>query len=52
MCEREITVHLKVSRRTFVWGSAALLMCCAANEVVSDGMTMTTYAPAPSGAPF
>ena len=49
MNEREITIHLKVSRRTLVWAAAALLLCCSANEVVSESMTLTTYYPAPAG---
>jgi hypothetical protein len=49
MNEREISIRIRISRRTFVWCMAALLMCCAANEVVSESLTMTTYYPAPSG---
>ena len=49
MNEHEITIHIKVSRRTFVWAAAALLMCCSANEVVCESLTMTTYYPAPTG---
>jgi hypothetical protein len=49
MSEREVTIHIKISRRTFVWAAAALLMCCSANEVVSESLTLTTYYPAPSG---
>ena len=49
MNDREITIHVKVSRRSFIWAAAALLMCCSANEVVSESLTMTTYYPAPSG---
>jgi hypothetical protein len=49
MNEREITIRIKVSRRTAVWAAAVGLLCCAANEVVSESVTMTTYYPAPSG---
>jgi hypothetical protein len=49
MNEREIIIRIRISRRVFVWASAVLLMCCAANEVVSESLTMTTYYPAPTG---
>ncbi len=49
MHEHQIVVHVKALRRIFVWGAAALLICFAANDVVSESMTMTTYYPAPSG---
>jgi hypothetical protein len=49
MNEHEIIIQIKVSRRTFVWAAAALLMCCAANEGVSESLTLTTYYPAPTG---
>jgi hypothetical protein len=49
MNEHEIVIRIRISRRTFVWAAAALLMFCAANEVVSESLTLTTYYPAPSG---
>ena len=49
MSEREITIRLKVLRRISAWGAAALLMCCAVNELLAESMTMTTYYPSPSG---
>ena len=49
MMDRDITIRIKVSRRMFVWGAAVLMLCCSANELVSESMTMTTYYPAPSG---
>ncbi len=49
MNEHKITIQVTVSRRTFVCAAAVLILCCAANELVSESMTMTTYYPAPSG---
>jgi hypothetical protein len=49
MNDRDIHIHLRISRRALVWGAAIVLLCCSANEVVSESMTMTTYYPAPSG---
>ena len=49
MNDRDIHIHMRISRRALVWGAAVLLLCCSANEVVSESMTMTTYYPAPTG---
>jgi hypothetical protein len=49
MNERDIHIHVIISRRALIWGAALVLLCCSANEVVSESITMTTYYPAPSG---
>jgi hypothetical protein len=47
--DREIHIHVKITRRTLAWGLASLLLCLAGYEAVSESLTMTTYYPAPSG---
>jgi hypothetical protein len=49
MSERDIHIHVRISRRALIWGAAIVLLFCGVNEVVSESMTMTTYYPAPSG---
>ncbi|MCX5795199.1 MAG: hypothetical protein NTY77_06890 [Elusimicrobia bacterium] len=49
MNNRDIHIHVRISRRALIWAAAVVLLCCSANEVVSESMTMTTYYPAPAG---